>query len=198
MFDDYAARGFAVRNSEMNLLNHMYYAYVSKIRPETLKEIGEVLPVVTGKTLKTFTKCYYDRATPAQMEKYDVVLDSINNWFKTNWPNLNDTEKMKWKYQRYMQDYLGSISSVDDNVSRVLDYLDESQLTDNAIVIYTSDQGFYLREHGWFDKPFTYDESFKTPLLIRWPNQITPGTIEDEKVLNLDFAQTMLEAAGIT
>ncbi|GAA4233099.1 hypothetical protein GCM10022291_09370 [Postechiella marina] len=197
LFDDYATRGSGVRNSEMNLLNHMHYAYDSKIRPETLKEMGEVLPVVTGKTLKTFTKCYYDRANAEQMKKYDPILDSINTWFKTNWPKLNDTEKMKWKYQRYMQDYLGTISSVDDNIGRVLDYLDESKLTDNTVVIYTSDQGFYLGEHGWFDKRFAYNESFKTPLLIRWPNQIKPGTTEEEMVQNLDFAQTMLEAAGI-
>lgn len=111
---------------------------------------------------------------------------------------MTDEEKMIWKYQRYMQDYLGCISSVDDNVGRVLDYLDESGLAENTIVIYTSDQGFYLGEHGWFDKRFIYDESFKTPLLIRWPNRIAPGTTEDEMVQNLDFAQTFLEAAGIS
>jgi arylsulfatase A-like enzyme len=124
-------------------------------------------------------------------------LDSINQDFKTNWPSMNDREKMIWKYQRYMQDYLGSISSVDDNVGRLLDYLDDNGLSDNTIVVYTSDQGFYLGEHGWFDKRFIYDESFKTPLLIRWPNAIKPGTTEDEMVQNLDFAQTFLEAAGI-
>ena len=92
---------------------------------------------------------------------------------------------------------MGSISSVDDNVGRVLDYLDENGLAENTIVVYTSDQGFYLGEHGWFDKRFIYDESFKTPLLIRWPNEIKPGTTEEEMVQNLDFAQTFLEAAQI-
>ena len=96
-----------------------------------------------------------------------------------------------------MQDYLGCISSVDDNVGRVLDYLDESGLAENTMVVYTSDQGFYLGEHGWFDKRFIYDESFKTPLMIRWPNEITAGTTNDEMVQNLDFAQTFLEAAQI-
>ncbi len=110
---------------------------------------------------------------------------------------MTSEEKMKWKYQRYMQDYLGCISSVDDNVGRVLDYLDENGLAENTIVIYTSDQGFYLGEHGWFDKRFIYDESFKTPLLIRWPNVVKAGTTNDEMVQNLDFAQTFLEAAGI-
>ena len=111
---------------------------------------------------------------------------------------MTDKEKMIWKYQRYMQDYLGSISSVDDNVGRVLDYLDNNGLAENTIVVYTSDQGFYLGEHGWFDKRFIYDESFKTPLLIRWPNEIKPGTTEEEMVQNLDFAQTFLEAAQIS
>ena len=110
---------------------------------------------------------------------------------------MNDKEKMKWKYQRYMQDYLATISSVDDNVGRVLDYLKESGLEDNTIVVYTSDQGFYLGEHGWFDKRFIYDESFKTPLIIKWPNVIKPGTKSEEMVQNLDFAQTFLEAAMI-
>ncbi|WP_244462142.1 sulfatase/phosphatase domain-containing protein [Wocania ichthyoenteri] len=110
---------------------------------------------------------------------------------------MNMEEKMKWKYQRYIQDYLACVSSVDDNVGRVLDYLDESGLTENTIVIYTSDQGFYLGEHRWFDKRFIYDESFKTPLLIRWPHEIKPGTTNEEMVQNLDFAQTFLEAAQI-
>jgi arylsulfatase A-like enzyme len=96
-----------------------------------------------------------------------------------------------------MQDYLGSIAAVDENVGRLLDYLDRQGLTENTIVIYTSDQGFYLGEHGWFDKRFMYDESFKTPLLIRWPNVITAGTTEEEMVQNLDFAQTFLELAEI-
>ena len=110
---------------------------------------------------------------------------------------MNDEEKMKWKFQRYMQDYLATISSVDDNVGRVLDYLDETGLDKNTIVVYTSDQGFYLGEHGWFDKRFIYDESFKTPLMIKWPNKIKPGISNDEMVQNLDYAQTFLEAAMI-
>jgi arylsulfatase A-like enzyme len=86
---------------------------------------------------------------------------------------------------------------VDENVGRVLDYLDEQGLAENTLVIYTSDQGFYLGEHGWFDKRFIYDESFKTPLLVRWPGVVEEGSVSDEMVQNLDFAQTMLDAAGI-
>ncbi len=110
---------------------------------------------------------------------------------------MTEEDKMKWRYQRYMQDYLGSIASVDEGVGEVLDYLEENDLAENTIVIYTSDQGFYLGEHGWFDKRFIYNESFKTPLLIRWPEVIDPGTENSQMVQNLDFAQTMLEAAGL-
>ena len=196
LFDDYSNRGSAAKTAEMNLLTHMMYSHDSKIRPETLAKMeGKVFPVV-----KEFPNSFYgpyNRATAEQKALYDPVLDSINDFFYDNWPKMTDTEKMKWKYQRYMQDYLGSISSVDDNVGRLLNYLDESGLAQNTIVIYTSDQGFYLGEHGWFDKRFIYDESFKTPLLVRWPNVVEPGSVENEMVQNLDFAQTMLEAVGI-
>ena len=196
LFDNYEDRGAAAKTAEMNLLTHMQYSHDSKIRPELLEEMGDaVQPPVKG-----FARGYYGpygRANEAQKAIYEPVLDSINNYFKENWPKMTDEEKMKWKYQRYMQDYLGCISSVDDNVGRVLDYLDESGLAENTIVIYTSDQGFYLGEHGWFDKRFIYDESFKTPLLVRWPGVIEPASIRTEMVQNLDFAPTFLEAAGI-
>ncbi|MEH6620561.1 sulfatase [Maribacter arcticus] len=196
LFDDYKNRGTAAKTAEMNLLTHMMYSHDSKIRPETLAKMeGKVFPVVEEYPNGFYGP--YNRATAEQKALYDPVLDSINDFFYENWPKMNDTEKMKWKYQRYMQDYLGSISSVDDNVGRLLDYLDESGLAENTIVIYTSDQGFYLGEHGWFDKRFIYDESFKTPLLVRWPNVVKPGSVENEMVQNLDFAQTMLEAVGI-
>ena len=127
-------------------------------------------------------------------ELASIKKEKINKDFKDNWPNMSDRQKMKWKFQRYMQDYLATISSVDDNVGRVLNYLDENKLSENTIVVYTSDQGFYLGEHGWFDKRFIYDESFKTPLLIRWPNEIKPGTTSDEMVQNLDYAQTFFRS----
>ena len=205
LFDDYSNRGTAAKTAEMNLLTHMRYMEDSKIRPSTLIEMGGAEPEVAYVSEKKqlirenpnqfFSR--YNRGDEEQRAAYDVTLDKINEDFKKNWPTMNDTQKMKWKYQRYMQDYLATISSVDDNVGRVLDYLDESGLSDNTIVIYTSDQGFYLGEHGWFDKRFIYDESFKTPLLIRWPNKIKAGITNDEMVQNLDFAQTFLEAAGI-
>ena len=195
LFDDYSNRGTAAKTAEMNVLTHMMYSHDSKIRPETIVEMGGVQPEITE--YKNGFYGPYGRMNESQRDQYDPVIDSINNFFKKNWPSMTTKEKMKWKYQRYMQDYLATISSVDDNVGRVLDYLEESGLVENTIVVYTSDQGFYLGEHGWFDKRFIYDESFKTPLLIRWPNEIKAGTTNDEMVQNLDFAQTFLDAAGI-
>ena len=205
LFDDYSGMGTAAKSAEMNILNHMQYMHDSKVYPSTIKEMKEVKPdieYVDGKgTLMRPTpeRFYgpYGRANKKQKEKYDVVLNKISEDFRLNWPKMNEKEKMKWKYQRYMQDYLATISSVDDNVGRVLDYLEESGLDKNTIVVYTSDQGFYLGEHGWFDKRFIYNESFKTPLMIKWPNVIKAGTTNEEMVQNLDFAQTFLEAAMI-
>ncbi|AWW32795.1 sulfatase [Echinicola strongylocentroti] len=196
LFDDYQNRGTAAKEAEMNLLTHMMYSHDSKIRPELLSEMGEK---VSPKVEEFENGFYgpYGRATAEQKAKYDKVLDRINRDFEANWPDMTKEEKMRWKYQRYMQDYLACISSVDDNVGRVLDYLDESGLAENTIVVYTSDQGFYLGEHGWFDKRFIYDESFKTPLIVRWPEKVAGGSVEDEMVQNLDFAQTLLDASGI-
>lgn len=106
-------------------------------------------------------------------------------------------ENRNWKYQTYIKDYLACIRSVDDNVGRVLDYLDENGLTENTIVIYTSDQGFYLGEHGWFDKRFMYEESLQMPFLIRYPKKIKAGMENKDIITNIDFAPTLLEAAGI-
>ncbi len=195
LFDDYSNRGTAARTAEMSLLKHMMYSHDSKVKPKTLDEMGDVKPYV--KEFKNSFYGPYGRANEEQKALYEPILYEINKDFKDNWPKMNDDEKMRWKYQRYMQDYLGCISSVDDNVGRVLKYLDESGLTENTVVVYTSDQGFYLGEHGWFDKRFIYNESFKTPLLIRWPKVVKAGITSNEMVQNLDFAQTFLDIAGI-
>ncbi|SHH08394.1 sulfatase/phosphatase domain-containing protein [Flagellimonas flava] len=195
LFDDYANRGSAAKTAEMNLLTHMKYSYDTKVWPETIAKMDQVLPEVPD-LVNAFNNII-GRMTTEQRAQYKPLIDSISKDFEENWPTMTDEEKMIWKYQRYMQDYLACISSVDDNVGRVLDYLDSSGLTENTLVVYTSDQGFYLGEHGWFDKRFIYEESFRTPLLIRWPNAIEPGITNDEMVQNLDFAQTFLEAAQI-
>ena len=206
LFDDYSGRGTAAKTAEMNILKHMQYMHDSKVRPETINEMGDIKPEIIyekadGTLMRPKPEGFYrpfNRANKKQKEKYNITLDKISKDFKENWPKMNKKEKMRWKYQRYMQDYLATISSVDDNVGRVLDYLEENDLDKNTIIIYTSDQGFYLGEHGWFDKRFIYDESFKTPLMIKWPNVIKPGTTNEEMVQNLDFAQTLLEAAMIS
>ena len=199
LFDDYKGRGSAAKEAEMNLLSHMKYGHDTKIRPETLAEMGSVLPEIPAMKWNKVDGFSgpYNRANEAQKALYDPIIDSINLEFKQHWPSMSREEKMRWKYQRYMQDYLGTIASVDDNVGRLLDYLEETGLDQNTMIIYTSDQGFYLGEHGWFDKRFIYDESFKTPLLIQWPGHIAPGSTNDEMVQNLDFAQTLLEVADI-
>ena len=130
-----------------------------------------------------------------QRKAWRAVYDPKNEEFKKTMPIGRNLAK--WKYQRYIRDYLKCIQSIDDGVGEVLDYLDKNGLSENTIVVYTSDQGFYLGEHGWFDKRFMYEESFRTPLLIRYPKEIKPGTVIKQMILNLDFAPTFLNYAGI-
>lgn len=110
--------------------------------------------------------------------------------------NLTGKELVKWRYQRYMHDYLGCVKGVDESIARVLAYLDESGLAENTIVICSSDQGFYLGEHGWFDKRWIFEESLRTPFLVRWPGVAKPGSTNDKIVSLLDMAQTFLDIAG--
>ena len=110
---------------------------------------------------------------------------------------MSDDELLKWKYQRYMQDYLACVQSVDDNVGRLLDYLDEAGLAENTLVIYTSDQGFFLGDHGLYDKRFMYEESIRVPFLVRWPEVIKPGEVQSAMGINVDFAPTFMDAAGL-
>lgn len=194
LFDDYEGRGSAAKEAEMNLLTHMNWAGDSKIRPELMDELG--IPE-TAKWDKRAYEHTVGRMNAEQRAKWDAVYDPINEDFKKRFPTMTEKEKMSWRYQRYMQDYLGSIAAVDDGVGEVLDYLEESGLDENTIVVYTSDQGFYLGEHGWFDKRFIYEESFKTPFIVKWPNVIEPNQTNTTMVQNLDFAQTFLDAADV-
>lgn len=111
--------------------------------------------------------------------------------------DLPENELRKWAYQRYIKDYLRVIASIDDNVGRVLDYLDEAGLAENTIVIYTSDQGFFLGDHGWYDKRFMYEESLRMPFIVRYPQEIAPGSTNDDMILNVDFAPLFLDLAGV-
>ena len=194
LFDDYEGRGTAAREAEMNILIHQNWAGDSKLRPEVLDELG-ITPASDWDKQAMQNK--YDRFTKEQLAAWNAVYDPIIEDFKERYPGMDEAAQMRWKYQRYMQDYLGCIAAVDESVGTLLDYLDEAGLAENTVVVYTSDQGFFLGEHGWFDKRFIYNESFKTPLLIRWPGVVEPGSTSDQMVQNLDFAQTFLEMAGI-
>jgi arylsulfatase A-like enzyme len=110
---------------------------------------------------------------------------------------LSARDLKKWKYQRYMRDYLACVASVDDNVGRLLDYLQKSGLAENTIVVYTSDQGFFLGDHDWYDKRFMYEESLRMPFLVRWPAKVKAASVQDGMVLNVDFAPTLMDAAGL-
>jgi arylsulfatase A-like enzyme len=131
-----------------------------------------------------------------QIKVWDAAYGPKNAAFLSAQPTMSETEIVRWKYQRYVKDYLRCVKSVDDGVGRVLDFLDEADLADNTVVIYSSDQGWYLGEHGWFDKRWMYEESLKTPLLVRWPGKVKAGSVNDDIVSNLDFAETFLDIAG--
>lgn len=169
LFDDYSNRASPAKNQSMEIARHM-----------------------NARDLKLNTP---GGLTPEQRKKWEAAYGPKNEKFKE--ANLQGKELVRWKYQRYIKDYLRCIASIDDNVGRVLDYLDESGLAKNTVLVYSSDQGFYLGEHGWFDKRWMYEESLRTPLLIRWPGKIKPGTVRDEFVSNLDFAETFLDIAGV-
>jgi arylsulfatase A-like enzyme len=194
LFDDYSGRGRAAHEAEMNLLKDMHWAGDSKIRPEVLDELG-IEP--TSSWDKAAFEGEVGRMNSEQRAVWDKAYEKMIEDFKKAYPTMTEEDKMKWRYQRYMQDYLGTIKAVDENVGRVLDYLEANGLMENTIIVYTSDQGFYLGEHGWFDKRFVYNESFKTPLIMAWPSKTEKGVKSDAMVQNLDFAQTFLEAAGV-
>ena len=137
-----------------------------------------------------------NRMNTAQRNKMDAYYKPIYEDLKAK--NLSGNALTEWKYQRYMRDYLSTAASLDRNIGRTLDYLAKHKLTKNTIVIYLSDQGFYLGEHGWFDKRWIYEESFRTPMVMRYPGKIKPGTKSNDFVLNLDIAPTVLDAAGVT
>lgn len=194
LFDDHSGRTSPVAEAEMSILHHMAWAGDNKVFPEVMDELGITEIGFDKQRYKYET----GRFNASQAENFRRVYSKINEDFKKTYPTMNEKEKMRWKYQRYMQDYLGTIKAVDENVGRLLDYLEANNLMKNTIIVYTSDQGFYLGEHGWFDKRFVYDQSFKTPLLIAWPGKTKPASRCEELVQNLDFAQTFLEAAGVS
>ena len=193
LFDDYSGRSSPAKEAEMNILKHMSWAGDNKLFPETMDALG--LPEI-GFDKKRY-EAEFARLNPSQRANFTKAYGKVNEAFLKSYSSMSPEDLMRWKYQRYMQDYLATVQAVDENVGRLLDYLEKNDLLENTLLVYTSDQGFYLGEHGWYDKRFVYDESFKTPLLLSWPNRVPAGSQCNELVQNLDFAQTFLEAAGV-
>lgn len=137
----------------------------------------------------------FARMTPEQRAAWDARLQANND--AMNEADLHGRDLALWKYQRYMNQYLATVSAVDESVGRVLDWLERTGLDENTIVVYTSDQGFYLGEHGWFDKRFMYEESLRTPLVMQYPGHIAPGIRVEAPVQNVDYAPTFLDFAGL-
>jgi arylsulfatase A-like enzyme len=146
----------------------------------------------------TFDDDYSERASAAAAAEMRIERDFNARDLKGEPPpGLTPQERKKWNYQRYIKDYLRCVASVDDNVGRLLDYLDEKGLAEDTLVVYTSDQGFFLGDHGWYDKRFMYEESLRMPLIMRYPREIAAGSANADLVLNLDFPALFLELAGV-
>ena len=147
---------------------------------------------------ETFDDDYRTRSAAAAQTEMTIERHLTPSDLKMDPPEgLTGEALKKWKYQRYIKDYLRCVAAVDENVGRVLDYLDKAGLKENTVVVYTSDQGFYLGDHGWYDKRFMYEESLRMPLLVRYPKEIKAGSVNKDIALNLDFAPTFLDFAGL-
>lgn len=154
---------------------------------------------VTVPEPETFNDDYATRSDAARIAAMRIDRDLTQNDLKMKQPEgLSAAELKRWKYQRFMRDYLACVASVDDNVGRLLDWLDRNGLAESTVVVYTSDQGFFLGEHDFFDKRFMYEESLRMPFLIRWPGRVKAGSVNTNMILNVDFAPTLMAAAGLT
>jgi len=184
LFDDYSHRASPASEQEMEIARDMFdVADLKLISLEKTLAEGKKLPGEFG------------RMTEEQRKMWDAEYGPKNEAFYK--ANLGGRALVRWKYQRYIKEYLRCIASVDDNVGRLLRFLDVTGLSKNTVVIYSSDQGFYLGEHGWFDKRWMYKESLRTPLLVRWPGVTEPGSEDTHMVSNVDFAETFLDIAGV-
>ena len=181
LFDDYRGRTTAAHDQDMSLA-HTF-------------EKDRDLKVDVRRKGSTFYQRVYGRISPELQAHWDRDLDRREAIYAD--PDMKGAALVRWKYQSYLRDYLACVRSLDDNIGRLQDYLEESGLAENTVFIYSSDQGFYLGEHGWFDKRFMYDESYRTPLIVRWPGVVEAGSVNADLVSNLDFAQTFLEIAGV-
>lgn len=181
-YDDYEGRP-AAATQEMSVIKDMDLIYDLKMnRPDKKSRLKELY------------EKFYGRMNPEERAAWDKFYDPIiEDFYKKN---LSGKELAEWKYQRYMRDYAKTVKSLDDNVGRVLDYLEKNGMLDNTLVVYTSDQGFYMGEHGWFDKRFMYEESMHTPLIMHLPKGFDKRGDIPQMVQNIDHAATFLELAG--
>jgi len=193
-FDNYETRSNAAKQQDMQVVN-LYNSLDMKIHSNDTVEKYSGGNEKFRLKAKEYWEKIYNTLTNEQKYAWDAAYESKNNSFIE--ANLSGVELAKWKYQRYIKDYLRCVTSVDENIGRLLDYLDENNLTNNTVIIYTSDQGFYLGEHGWYDKRFMYEESLGMPLLIRYPREIKAGGSLDQMVLNLDLCPTILDFARV-
>ncbi|MCH2208528.1 MAG: sulfatase [Lentisphaerales bacterium] len=186
LFDNYENRSPTLTKNHMSIDKHFYYSYDLKVHQQ--------VPFASERE-KRLKDGEYRRMTPEQKKIWDAAYKKRNDAFLKAAPTGKDL--VRWKYQRYIKNYLRCIDSVDENIGRLLDYLDKNNLSQNTIVVYSSDQGFYLGEHGWYDKRWMFEESLKMPFVIRWPGKIKAGSRYQQLIQNIDYAPTFLQAAGI-
>jgi arylsulfatase A-like enzyme len=191
-FDDYATRSDAARTQQMRIADNMMLGYDLKVFPD--EPPADDTPAEAA--LRKEGEGILARLTPDERKAFAEAYRRDNEAFRRADPKGRDLAL--WKYQRYLRDYLRVIASVDENFGRLLDYLDIEGLAGQTVVVYTSDQGFYLGEHGWFDKRFMYEESLRMPLIVRYPPEISPHVDGHDLVLNLDYAPTFLDYAGLS
>ena len=189
LFDDYAGRSELLKQNEMSLAKHFYWGHDMKFKGEN--EFPDHFLWLGGNG-------EYRRMNAAQKAAWDAAYEPENQAFlqKMRAGELTEKQITQFKYQRYIKDYLRCIQAVDDGVGAVLNYLDETGLAENTIVIYSSDQGFYLGDHGWYDKRWMFEESLEMPFLIRWPGVLNAGIESEALIQNIDYAPTFLDVAG--
>ena len=192
LYADTVGKGGAFKHQRMSILKDMTLCTDLKVDPQYIMDIPHLKPDASDIQGYNATMNGIPEEQRNKMKEIFAERGKLLQQLKPSGKEL-----LKLKYQWYMQDYLACIASVDESVGQVLRYLDESSLSKNTLLIYTSDQGFYLGENGWFDKRFMYDVSMQTPLLVRWPGKIKAGLINTSLVQNIDFAPTMLDAAGV-
>ncbi len=169
LFDNHVKRASPSRNQKMTIAHHLSDFDLKLTAPRNL--------------------------TPQQRQRWDAAYGPKNEAFRRQ--KLTGKALTRWQYQRYIKDYLRCVASVDDNIGRLLEFLTQTGLEDNTVVVYSSDQGWYLGDHGWYDKRWMYEESLTMPLIVRWPHIIQPGSVNSDMVSNVDFAETFLDIAGL-